>query len=79
MDRCTFWIQIHGLPIGLMNENVGIVLGDSLGDVEEVEILEDKFAWGRYMRVRVRINIHKPLKRIAKVSFFGQDPLMVYF
>ncbi|XVF09700.1 hypothetical protein REPUB_Repub07fG0117900 [Reevesia pubescens] len=32
-----FWIQIHDLPLGLMNARVGMVIGESLGDVEEVE------------------------------------------
>ncbi|XVF09603.1 hypothetical protein REPUB_Repub07fG0108000 [Reevesia pubescens] len=51
MDWCPFWIQIHELPIGFMNEKVGIVLGDSLGDVEEVETSEGKLAWGKFMRL----------------------------
>ena len=37
MDWCTFSVQIHGLPLDMMNERIGVVLGESIGDVEEVE------------------------------------------
>ena len=62
MDWCPFWVQAHGLPLGLMNEKVGVVLGEALGDVEEMDINEDQHAWGHYLRMRVLINISKPFK-----------------
>ena len=44
LQWCTFWIQIHGLPLGLMIENIGAVLGESMGDVEEVDAKGDQMA-----------------------------------
>ena len=41
---CSFWVQAHGLPLGLMNEKIGTVLGDAIGDVEEVETNGDQLA-----------------------------------
>ncbi|XVE95196.1 hypothetical protein REPUB_Repub02eG0075600 [Reevesia pubescens] len=76
---CPFWVQIHGLPLGLMNEKVGVVLGESLGDVEEVETLFGKAAWRRFMRVRVLINIHKALKRVGKVTMNDHEPILVSY
>ncbi|XVF04182.1 hypothetical protein REPUB_Repub05bG0060000 [Reevesia pubescens] len=32
-------VQIHGLPLGLMNEKMGIVMGESLGDIEELRLM----------------------------------------
>ena len=58
-----FRIQIHGLPLGLMMEKIGIVLGEVMGDIVEVETSDDKLAWGKWMRVRVIIDIKKPIKR----------------
>lgn len=37
LDWCPFWVQLHGLPMGMMTEKVGIVLGECIGDVEQVE------------------------------------------
>ncbi|XVF20671.1 hypothetical protein REPUB_Repub12eG0021900 [Reevesia pubescens] len=78
MEWCPFWVQIHGLPLGMMNKKVGIVLGETLGDVEEFDLSEGDVAWGRFLRVRVNINITKPLKRFSKVhvSEGGQTTIL---
>ena len=44
MDRCQLWVQIHGLPLGLMNEKIGIVLGEAIGEVIEVDTTYDHLA-----------------------------------
>ncbi|XWS66311.1 hypothetical protein CRYUN_Cryun05aG0188800 [Craigia yunnanensis] len=46
MDCCTFRVQIHGLPLGMMNEKIGTILGEAIEDVEEVETDEEQSAWG---------------------------------
>ncbi|XVE95711.1 hypothetical protein REPUB_Repub02eG0122900 [Reevesia pubescens] len=79
MDWCSFWVQIHGLPFGLMNERVGIVIGESLGDVEEVETTTDNVAWGKFVRVRVHLNVHKPLRRVGRISLENGKNLVVSF
>ncbi|XVF02427.1 hypothetical protein REPUB_Repub04eG0174800 [Reevesia pubescens] len=79
MEWCPFWIQIHGLPIGILNEKVEVVIGESLGDVEEVEKSSDKSAWGRYLCLRVRLNIHRPIKRVDKVKMLEGKSIMVFF
>ena len=45
MEWCPFRVQIHGLPLRLMNEKVGLVLEESIGDVEEVETCGDHTTW----------------------------------
>ena len=57
MDWCPFWIQIHGLPLGLMIVKIVIVIEDSIGEVFEVDFTDDQLAWGKWMRVRVKMNI----------------------
>ncbi|XVE98611.1 hypothetical protein REPUB_Repub03eG0121200 [Reevesia pubescens] len=44
MDYGPLWVQIHGLPIRMMNEKIAIVLADSMGDVEEVDVKEGSMA-----------------------------------
>ena len=48
MDWCP-WVQIHYLPLGLMNEKIRVFLRDSLRDVKEVETDDEQIAWGRHL------------------------------
>ncbi|XVF14497.1 hypothetical protein REPUB_Repub09cG0065300 [Reevesia pubescens] len=40
-EYCPFWVQVFGLPVGLMIERIGIVIGDTLGDVLAVDATEN--------------------------------------
>ena len=56
----------------MMTAKIGAVLGESIGDVEEVDADEEQMAWGKYLRVRVAVNISRPLKRGSKLSVQGK-------
>lgn len=62
-DWYPFWVQMYGLPLRMMTEKVGIVLGEYIGNVEEVETCKGQIAWGKNLRVRVLMNITKALVR----------------
>ncbi|XWS61009.1 hypothetical protein CRYUN_Cryun07bG0088500 [Craigia yunnanensis] len=79
LQRCSFWVQIHGLPLGLMTEKIRTILGESIGDVEEVDIEGEQMAWGCYLRVRVSINISKQLKKGSKIIVLGSGNELVIF
>ncbi|KAJ1437907.1 hypothetical protein SESBI_03332 [Sesbania bispinosa] len=61
-DKVSFWIQIHGLPLDVMNANNAAKIIKNFGEVLEVENPE---AEGRllrtFIRVRALVNIKKPL------------------
>ena len=46
-----------------MGREMGISLGSTVGEVEEVDTNEDGIGWGTFLRVRIRINVMKPLSR----------------
>ena len=43
---CPFWVQIHGLPFGLVMKKIGAVLGEIIGDVEEIDAERGQMAFG---------------------------------
>ncbi|KAH7839925.1 hypothetical protein Vadar_010394 [Vaccinium darrowii] len=58
-----FWVQLWGLPFEYISSEIATIVGKRVGevlDVDEKSINEDR---GKFMRVRVRIRIDKPLKR----------------
>jgi hypothetical protein len=56
------WVQIHNMPLGCMNQEVGFQIGSMLGKVEELAVAEDNVGCGRYLRIRVAINLYRPLE-----------------
>ncbi|XP_062146783.1 uncharacterized protein LOC133854564 [Alnus glutinosa] len=67
------WIQIHDMPLGCMNRAVGFQIGSSLGSVEDMAVAKDDVGWGRYLRVRVAINLHQPLERGRSLIILGKS------
>jgi hypothetical protein len=62
------WVQITRLPLGMMNQRTGEDLGRKIGAVEEVEIDSDGKAVGKFLRVKVKLNITKPILRGSMIE-----------
>ncbi|KAE8817564.1 hypothetical protein D1007_04663 [Hordeum vulgare] len=62
-DSVPIWIRVFRLPLGSMDREVG--------EVMEVEVGDDDRAKGEYLRVKVRIDINKPLMR-GMIMQFGE-------
>jgi hypothetical protein len=62
----SFWVQIHNLPIGRMKREFAVALGTAMGEVEHVAESEEERGCEGCMRIRVRIDISKPLCRGRK-------------
>jgi hypothetical protein len=71
-NQTPIWIQIHDMPLACMNKRVGCKIGSSLGEVEEVAVAEDDVGWGRYLRVRVKVELFQPLERGRSLIQRGQ-------
>ncbi|XP_050222146.1 uncharacterized protein LOC126672240 [Mercurialis annua] len=67
-DKTSFWVQIHNLPLMGMTREAGLSLGAQIGEVEEVDPGATGDCLGKYLRVRVKMDITKPLKRGLKVK-----------
>lgn len=74
-----FWIQVHNLPAGMMLEKVGTTLANFAGSFVEYDKNNNTSFWRRYMRLRVRIDVRKPLRKNTKVKNKGGDWCTVLF
>jgi hypothetical protein len=54
---------MYRLPLACMGKATGERLGAHVGEVEEVETNENGVGWGEFLRVRVKLNLFKPLLR----------------
>jgi len=62
-SSALFWIQVHDMPLTCMNREVELRIGQSIGLVEDVDVTSDGVGWGRYLRIRVNVDITKPLEK----------------
>ncbi|XP_042954583.1 uncharacterized protein LOC122290994 [Carya illinoinensis] len=58
-----FWLQLHDLHFAGMNKTMGEKLGAAAGTVLSVDVDANGMAWGSFLRVKVLVNILKPLTR----------------
>jgi hypothetical protein len=62
-DIAAFWIRMYNLLLVCMERKMGFKLDSIVGKVEEVVIDMDGIGWGEYLRVRVHVNLKKPIPR----------------
>ena len=67
-----FWIQIHNLPLICMMKAIGSKIGHSLGILEAMDITGEGVEWGSVIRIRVIIDIQKPLERGRSLNIGGK-------
>lgn len=51
------------MSLGIMNKAAGGVIGALVGEVLEVDADDDDLAIGEYMRIKIRLDIRKPIMR----------------
>lgn len=62
-----FWVQVHGLDPDDMTDEIGKLVGDYLGEFIRSDPGMDGVCMARFMRIRVKINVSKPLKRTVRI------------
>ena len=67
LNEVDFWIQIHELPVGYMTEMVGKQLGNFFGTFLQYDAKNNSSIWREFMRIRIRVDVRKPLKRKKKI------------
>ncbi|GMP71721.1 hypothetical protein CsSME_00030018 [Camellia sinensis var. sinensis] len=79
LSEIAFWIQVHNLPILSMTKEVGYLIGNKIGSTLDVEYGTGGLAVGRYMRIRVTLNVAKPLCRGMKLAIHNRESVWVTF
>ena len=78
-DKTPFWIQIHGLPLRTQTTELAKKIASSMGVIENVDVGPRGFCVGKYLRLRLTIDISKPLCRGKVVRMGGNEKGWVDF
>ncbi|KAL0434897.1 UNVERIFIED_CONTAM: hypothetical protein Sradi_0197600 [Sesamum radiatum] len=79
LNWCDFHVHIHGLPLGKMTKEIASFIGSRLGRYKDVDSDSAGAVWGSSVRIRVMMDITKPLKRALKIRTVLGDELLVSF
>lgn len=77
LTSAEFWVQVHKLPVEFFTEKIAKAVGSSLGDFVRADKKNFDGAWKTFLRVRVLLDITKPLKRKMKIKKGSGDWLWV--
>ncbi|KAL5801162.1 hypothetical protein ACOSQ3_032794 [Xanthoceras sorbifolium] len=69
------WIQLHNIPLVCMSKDMGRSLGEMVGTVVDVDPGSSGDCLGKFLRVKVRVDVEKPLKRLLRVMVGDPEEL----
>ncbi|KAK2647289.1 hypothetical protein Ddye_014778 [Dipteronia dyeriana] len=70
-NRAEFWVQIHNAPLMCMTRDIWRFLGSIIGDVVDIDGSDFGSFPSNFLRVRVIIEIDKPLRICLRVVVLG--------
>lgn len=79
INKLDFWVQLHDLQPGFMSERLCKDVGNYIGAFQEADRNNFIGVWRDYLRIRVRMQIDKPLKRRMKIKKAGGEWFWVNF
>ena len=74
-----FWVKIYNLPLKSRTRETGRAIGASLGKVLDVDVANNGVQWGKYLRVRVEMDVTRKLIRGRKINIVGEEARWVHF
>uniref|UniRef100_A0A803PUH7 Zinc knuckle CX2CX4HX4C domain-containing protein n=1 Tax=Cannabis sativa TaxID=3483 RepID=A0A803PUH7_CANSA len=75
-----FWLQAHRIPFGRRSPQLAQFIADEIGDLIEIFTLSLMENFGPYLRLRVLLDITKPLRRGMTIRFRDiPDPKWISF
>ncbi|TXG66495.1 hypothetical protein EZV62_007770 [Acer yangbiense] len=72
-NRADFWVQIQNVPLMCMTVEIGRFLGDIIGKVKDVDGGGSGVCMGKFLWVRVELDIDKPLRRCLCIDNLGDE------
>ena len=78
-QHSPFQIQVYNITIKSMNSNVGTHMAKEIGSPLLIDAPKSGLAWGPFLRIRVDIEITKPLMRGKMVHFEDVGESWVFF
>lgn len=73
LNNMDIWIQVYDLPNGFVSENIFRHIGNYVGEFVKSDPANLNGGWRLYSRIRVTLEIDKPIKRRMKIKREGGE------
>jgi hypothetical protein len=77
-DKAAFWVWMSNLPLACMNLTMGHQIGLLMGHVKEVDVDDGGMGWGEHLRVKITLDLQKPLLRGKMMKINGSSVLVKF-
>jgi hypothetical protein len=67
--KAAFWVRMYKLSLACMGKEVGY----QVGEVEDVDVMDDGVGWGEFLRIIIRLDLTKPLSKGRIIKLKGKD------
>lgn len=71
LEKSDIWVQVYDLPKGLVFENVLMNIGNFVGKFVKSDSANFNGGWRMFVRIRVTLDLNKPLKSRMKIKREG--------
>ncbi|XP_074336280.1 uncharacterized protein LOC141673434 [Apium graveolens] len=72
-NRMDIWLQVYDIPNGLMSHRILQSIGSYVGKFVKSDPTNIDGSWRMYARIRITLDIDKPLKRKMKLKHEGGE------
>ncbi|XP_059431635.1 uncharacterized protein At4g02000-like [Corylus avellana] len=77
-EKAAFWVRMVNLPLACMNQTTGRRIGSTVGEVEMVDTEADGIGWGEFLRVKIVVDLAKPLARGRMLKVKGKSKWIAF-
>lgn len=79
LNKMEIWVQVYDIPIGMLSSKLMESIGNYVGSFVKADPQNLNGGWKMYYRIRVVMDVEKPLKRRMKVKREGGEWTWVNF
>ncbi|KAJ1436551.1 Zinc finger, CCHC-type [Sesbania bispinosa] len=78
IHACAFWTRVYELPMGYRSETVAQSIVSNIGSYIDWDKTNES-RWGRFLRMRMMLDLRKPLRRGMVVQLPNKKKVKVFF